>query len=77
MWHPSCFNHFNANLSLAMNQSTPLSEMLGPEALEAIRSCPAVQFIQAYKALPQTNIPGSIEVEPEVEPLTDVNGCDV
>lgn len=22
---------------------------LGPEALEAIRSCPAVQFIQAYK----------------------------
>jgi len=50
---------------------------LGPEALEAIRSCPAVQFIQNYKTPPQTNIPGSIEVEPEVEPLTDVNGCDV
>lgn len=47
-----------------MNQSIPLSEMLGPEALEAIRSCPAVRFIQNYKTPPQMMFQATLAINP-------------
>jgi len=46
---------------------------LGPEALEAIRSCPAVRFIESYKAPPKMMFQATLVIDPpDTEKLKDI-----